>query len=71
MRICSFSFEVFWYYYREKLGVGVPFELTMRIYCSQVSLGKVRVTIRDANWLLPTLINEDRRRRPPTNVARK
>ena len=68
MRVCSFSAEVFSYYYERKFGVGVPFELTTRIRCS-FSLGKVRVTIRDANWLHTKLINEDRRSKLPTNVA--
>ena len=51
MGVCAFSAEVFSYYYGGKLGVGVPCELTTRIRCSHFSLGKVRVTIRDANWL--------------------
>ena len=31
---------------------------------------KVKVTIRDAHKLWPTLMKEDTRRKPPTNVAR-
>ena len=50
--------------------MGVIFERRKRIRCSHFLLGKVRVTIRDAHWLEPTLMNEDRRRKPPTNVAR-
>ena len=28
------------------------------------------VTIRDADWLLPTLMHEIMKRKPPANVAR-
>ena len=51
MGVCAFSAEVFSYYYGGKLGVGMPFELITRIRCSHFSLRKVRVAIRDANWL--------------------
>ena len=51
MRGSSFSPEVFSYFYGRKPGVSVPFELTTWIRCSHFSLGKVRVTVSDANWL--------------------
>ena len=39
------------YHYAGKLGVGVNLERRKRIHCSHFSLGKVRITIRDVQWL--------------------